>query len=86
MKSTTAIAKLKRNGWTVTGGEPTPGGHVKAVATKDGNRHRVEIGGMDYAATIKVIPLSEHDDSRSDYFPGSYFPSMSKALAYLARA
>lgn len=82
MQAKSAIAKLKRNGWVVRGEEPTPGGHVKAVATKAGNRYRIEIGGMEYSANIKVVRASEHDDSRSDYFPGSYFPSVKSALTY----
>lgn len=95
MKLSNAIKTLERKGFVITANEPYPSqidGEMcppdKYEARKEGSRRLVTLyrtGREDDVASISARDFRDEDDSRSDYFAGSYFKSLKQAIEFVER-
>ena len=78
MKFINALKVLHKASFDVDGG----GSYLKA--TLAGFRYGISIyrngGGSENVATIKTFPVGVPDDPQTDYFPGTYWPSLRQAI------
>ena len=78
-KTCNLIAKMQRHGLHVerldSQWSARTGGHQLSIIDQDGE-----------AIAIHVQRLDERADPTTNYYPGSYFPSLVSAMRYIARA
>ncbi len=83
MKFTNAIKALRKVGFQVD----ENGRYLRA--TRVGFRFGIAIqrngGGSENAATIKTFPLVDPDHPITDYYPGTYWPSLRQAIEAVLR-
>jgi hypothetical protein len=80
MKTNNAVSKLSKAGFNVS--VENPDGHISTItATKPGLRRFVSVVCQSgEVLSIKTVPTNDKADILTDYFPGSYWPSLKQAI------
>jgi hypothetical protein len=79
MKTSNALKMIEKAG---SQAEPDPRCHGGLIASF--GYYNIELTDQDgQIIAIKVVPAHEKVDEVSDYYPGTYFPSLTRAIAYV---